>query len=150
MTEIIRIPNIEKYTQEIINGELILTPKENYITEDELNRSILNSSKILNCIVKNGEEIISNKTKYRSILTDIWKSMPTQKILQTTTFNMKLTDENGINGYSWSPELKMSIQGKDSKYTMKEVLNMIKVNNYSIQISILLETGKTINYKFNL
>jgi len=24
MTEIIRIPNIEKYTQEIINGELIL------------------------------------------------------------------------------------------------------------------------------
>ena len=52
MTEIISIPNIEKYTQEIINGELILTPKENYITEDELNRSILTSSKILNCIVK--------------------------------------------------------------------------------------------------
>jgi len=150
MTEIIRIPNIEKYTQEIINGELILTPKENYITEDELNRSILNSSKILNCIVKNGEEIISNKTKYRSILTDIWKSMPTQKILQTTTFNMKLTDEDGIDGYKWSPELKMSIQGKDAKYTMKEILNMIKVNNYSIQISIRLETGQTINYKFNL
>jgi len=28
MSEIIRIPNIEKYTQEIINGELILTPKK--------------------------------------------------------------------------------------------------------------------------
>jgi len=40
MTEIIHIPNIEKYTQEIINGELILTPKENYITEDELNRRL--------------------------------------------------------------------------------------------------------------
>ena len=150
MTEIIRIPNIEKYTQEIINGELILTPKENYITEDELNRSILNSSKILNCIVKNGEEIISNKTKYRSILTDLWKSMPTQKILQTTTFNMKLTYEDGIDGYQWSPELKMSIQNKDAKYTMKEVLNMIKINDYSIQISIRLGTGQTINYKFNL
>jgi len=29
MTELIRIPNIENYTQEIINGELILTPKNN-------------------------------------------------------------------------------------------------------------------------
>ena len=63
MSEIIRIPNIEKYTQEIINGELILTPKESYITEDEFNRTILNSSKILDCIVKNGEDIISNKSK---------------------------------------------------------------------------------------
>lgn len=27
MSEIIRIPNIENYTQEIINGELVLTPK---------------------------------------------------------------------------------------------------------------------------
>ena len=149
MTEIIRIPNIEKYTQEIINGELILTPKENYITEDELNGS-LTSSKIINCIVKNGEEIISNKTKYHSILTDIWKSMPTQKILQTTTYNMKLTDENGRYGYDWSPNLKLSIQYKDANNAMKELRNMIKVNNYSIQISIRLVTGQTINYKFNL
>jgi len=29
MTELIRIPNIENYTHEIINGELILTPKNN-------------------------------------------------------------------------------------------------------------------------
>ena len=28
MTEIIRIPNIENYIQEIINGELVLTPKK--------------------------------------------------------------------------------------------------------------------------
>jgi hypothetical protein len=149
MTEIIRIPNIEKYTQEIINGELILTPKENYITEDEFNRTILNSSKITDCIVKNGEEIISNKTKYQSILKDIWKSMPTQKILQTTDFNMKLTEEDGIDGYNWSPELKLSIQNKDAKHTMKEILNMIKVNNYSIKISIRLGTGQIIKYKFN-
>ena len=27
MTETIRIPNIEKYTQEIVNGELVLKPK---------------------------------------------------------------------------------------------------------------------------
>lgn len=32
MAEIIRIQNIESYTQEIVNGTLILTPKLNYIT----------------------------------------------------------------------------------------------------------------------
>ena len=150
MTEIIRIPDIEKYTQEIINGELILTPKENYITEDEFNIILLNSSKITECIVKNREKIISNKRKYTTILRDIWKSMPIQKILQTTNFNMKLTKEDGKNGYIWCQELKLSIQNKDSKYTMKEILNMVKVNNYSIKISIILETGQIINYKFNL
>jgi len=150
MTEIIRIPNIENYTHEIINGELILTPKEIYISEDEFNRIILNSSKVLDCIVKNGEELISNKTKYNSILIDIWKSMPTQKILQTTTFNMKLTNQYGLNGYKWCPELKLSIQNKDSKYTMKEVLNMIKLNNYTILMTIRLATDQIIKYKYNL
>lgn len=150
MTEIIRIPNIENYTQEIINGELILTPKEIYISEDEFNRIILNSSKILNCIVKNGEELISNKTKYNAILIDVWKSMPTQKILQKTTFNMKLTNQYGLNGYKWCPELKLSIQHKDSKYTMKEVLNMVKLNNYTILIVLRLATGQIIKYKYNL
>lgn len=145
--EIIRIPNINNYTQEIINGDLILTPKEIYITEDELSKIILASSKILKCIVKNKEEIISNKTKYKSILIDIWKSIPTQRILQTTTFNMKLTNECGRNGYSWSPELNLSIQSKDAKNTMKEILHMVKLNNYSIQISIELLTGQIINYK---
>ena len=150
MSEIIRIPNIEKYTQEIINGELILTPKESYITEDEFNRTILNSSKILDCIVKNGEDIISNKSKYRSILNDIWISMPAQKILQTTTFNMKLTNENGLNGYKWCPKLNLSIQNKDANYTIKEILNMIKVNNYSIKITIQLETNTIIKFKLNI
>jgi hypothetical protein len=35
MTEIIYIPNIENYTQEIVNGELILTPKPDYMTQKQ-------------------------------------------------------------------------------------------------------------------
>lgn len=150
MAEIIRIQNIESYTQEIVNGTLILTPKQNYITEDELSRTLLTKSTITDCIVRNGEEIISEKRKYRSVLDDIWKSMPTQKILQTTTFNMKLTDEKGVHGYNWCPTLHMSIQGKDSNNSMKEIIHMIKVNKYSMKISIQLETGKIVLFKINL
>lgn len=150
MSEIIRIANIDKYTVEYINNELILTPKENYITEDEFDKTKLNSSKILNCIVKNKDNIISNKLRYRSILDDIWISMNVSKMLQTTTFNYKLTNENGLNGYKWCPNLNLSIQCKDAKHTMKEILNMIKINNYSIKLTIQLETNKIIKFKLNI
>jgi hypothetical protein len=148
MTEVIRIPNIENYTQEIINGELILTPKQIYITENELNVTQITHSIIKECVVKQGEEIISINTSYRSILIDIWKSMPTQKILQTTEFNFKLINENGKKGYNWCSDINMSFQSKDAKGTLKEILNMVKVNNLSIKMSIKLETGKIIHFKF--
>ena len=148
MSNIVRYP-LESYKLEIINGEIILTPKECFVTEDEINRTTLISSKILNCIVKNGEEIISEKTGYQPILNDIWYSMPTQKILQTTTFNMKLTNENGLKGYNWNSKLNLSIQGKDANKSMKEILNMIKVNNYSIDITFEIETKKIIRFKLN-
>ena len=71
MTEQIRIPNIKNYIQEIINGELILTPKKQYITENELNMMNIKNSKIKECIIKNEEEIISTNKKYQSVLVDI-------------------------------------------------------------------------------
>ena len=56
------------------------------------------------------DEIISTKKKYRSVLLDLWKFMPTQRILQTSTFNFKMTNENGKNGYKWCDDIKMSFQ----------------------------------------
>jgi hypothetical protein len=147
MTEVIRIPNIENYTTEIINGELILTPKKQYLTENEVNITPITHSTIEECLIKKGEVIISRNTSYRSVLVDIWKSMPTQKILQTTTFNFKLTNENGVKGYKWCEEILMSFQNKDASGTLKEIIHMVKVNNLTIELSIKLETGRIVYYK---
>ena len=149
MSDIIRIPNISKYTQEIINDELILTLRKTYIEEKEFNKLCLKSSKINECNIKNNDNIISTQKKYRSILNDIWKSMPTQKILQNTTFNCKLTNEKGLNGYDWNKDLNMSIQGKNANLTMIEIINMIKLNKYNMDISITLIEGKEIYFKIN-
>ena len=54
--------------------------------------------------------------------------MPTQKILLETTFNFKLSNENGYNGYLWCEDINMSFQNKDAKNTIIEILKMIKVN----------------------
>jgi len=150
MTELIRIPNIKNYTQEIINGELILTPKKQYMTENELNMTQITHSTIEECIIKKEEEeIISTKTNtsYRSVLVDIWKYMPTQKILQTTTFNFKLTREIGEKGYKWCDDIHMSFQNKDATGTLKEIVNMVKVNKLTIKLSIKLETGRIVHFK---
>jgi hypothetical protein len=43
--------------------------------------------------------------------------------------NIKLTDENGKKGYSFYPELNLSIQGKDTNGILKEIINLVKINN---------------------
>jgi len=147
MTDEIRIPNIENYIMEIINGELILTPKKLSISEEELYIIPITNSKIEKCTIKKDDEIISTSETYRGILVDIWKSMPVQKILQTTTYNFKLTNENGKKGYIWCNSIQMSFQDRNSQLSLREILNMIKVNNLGIELIIKLETGRTIYYK---
>jgi hypothetical protein len=147
MCEQIRIPNIKNYIQEVINGELILTPIKQYLTETELNDTHIKHSTILECLIKKKDEKISTKKKYRSILIDIWKTIPAQKILQTTTFNFKLTNENGKKGYKWCDDINMSFQNKDTRGTLKEILNMVKLNKLTINLSIKLETDRIIYFK---
>jgi uncharacterized protein YjfI (DUF2170 family) len=93
--ETIKISNIDNYSIIIKNGEMILTPIIKKITDDDLNIISLTHSNIIKTIIMNNEELISNKNKYNSILIDIYKSMPTQKIVQNTNMNIKLTNENG-------------------------------------------------------
>ena len=138
MTDPIRIPNIENYienyTAEIINGDLILTPKKQYMTENELMTQITHST-IEECIIKKEGANISTKTNtsYRSVLVDIWKSMPRQNF-KHTTFNFKVTNEFGYKGYKWCDDIYMSFQNKDARGTLKEIIKMVKVNNLTIDL----------------
>lgn len=148
MSQVIRIPNIKNYTQEIVNGELILTPKQQkhrHITENEFDNTNFSGSFIVECEVKKEEEIISTNKKYICVLIDIWKTMPTQKILQTTTFRFREAHANCVKGYNWCDEIRMSFENKDVKETLKELLHMVKVNNYSINLTVKLESGEIIH-----
>lgn len=72
---IIRIPNIHHYTQEIINGELLLIQKEKYINDNTLKMVQITNSTTIECIVKEREKtILTNNTNSKDINLDIWKS----------------------------------------------------------------------------
>ena len=148
MSDIITIENISSYIQEVIGDTLILKPKNKIISEEELTMTSLTKSEITYCtIVDSANKSISKKKQYQPILTDIWKSMPTQKILQNTTFNFKLSNENGEKGYNWNEKLNMSYQSKDANGSMREIIHMCKLINYKLDIFIKLENDKNINFK---
>ena len=151
MSDIIRVANIENYTIEFINGDLIFTPKKSYITDEDLILELVPTSRIYECVIntENGETISNFQKSYRMILIDIWKSMPSQKILQTTSFNIKLTNENDLNGYKWCPEINMSVQAKDQDETLKEIIKLVKINNYSLSLSLKICNNDIVCFRVN-
>ena len=85
MVDIIRIHNISRYTQEIINDELILTPKKICIEEEDLNKLCLKSSKINERKVKNNENITSIIRFILNNTSGTWNG--NLEILIKTTYN---------------------------------------------------------------
>ena len=110
--------------------------------ENDYTSSIIEESIIVN---RDGD-IVSDNKKFRGILVDIWKTMEKQDILDNTTFKFKSGNKRGLKGYKWFEPINMSFQNKDSNKTLKEILNMVKVNNFAIDLSITLKTGEVIHF----
>ena len=117
--------------------------KQSFITKDELIPQLKNS-KIIDCLIKNGNEIVSIHKKYRKVLIDIWKSLPTEKMENQSTFKFKVTDEHGYKGFYWCSSINRSFRNKDATLTFKEILHMCELNNLSINIKIKLETEEIV------
>ena len=127
----------------------------NYITLNELLDKNLTKSKIIYCIITDtnaNNKVISNSNKYykyNRILIDIYKNLPTSFILENTTYNIKLINENRDRSYRWYSEINMSFQLKNANLTFKEIIKMINLNNYKIDIGIELSNKEKIYYKNN-
>ena len=146
LTKIIEIPNIDKYNISILNGTMTLTMIEDI--NIELPESLTNT-KIKTCKIykKSNNEVISiDRKAFRTVLVDIWKSMPTQKIIQNTTFNIELENMEGNKGYTYHKDLKFSFQSKDTNGTWKEIIKMVELNHYQMDIVIQLTDGKLVEY----
>lgn len=109
----------------------------------------LTSSVIQNCNIKNSNgKMITNKKRYRTILIDIWKTIDREYILSKTTCNIKETNESGTKGFDWIECLGFSFQGADANNTFKEILNMIKLKKYTLDIEIKLKNTRIININY--
>jgi hypothetical protein len=137
------IPNIDKYNIQFIDGKLILILKKLYLTDKDISHYDLRRSEIIEC--KFNKEVMQ-KPSYIKLLKMIWKQMPINKIIQNTIFNIKLSIENidGDSNYTWIDDLNFAFQPKNTNKTMKEIINMCKLNNFTIEITIKLENDNCI------
>jgi len=120
--------------------------EEGFITEAQLYSLKIINSKIEDCIVQNGDKILSTSKSYASVLRNILLHIPIETILETTKFNMTQANVSD-KGYRWWPELQLSVQYRDAKDTLKESIRMCKLNHFTFRISIRLESGNLICFK---
>jgi len=140
------INNISGYTFQIIDNILHLTPINEYLKEYEVYRYDLKKSEILEAKL-NGE--IIRHPNYYKILKLIWKETAINIILQHTIFNFKLSidDIKGNDNYIWNDDIKLAFQTRNLNHTFKEIVNMCKINKFTIELKINLKNKNIILFK---
>lgn len=139
----IRVQNVKDYVQVVDGDDLLFIPKENYLTETEISELLIDSHVECNITWKDNQ--ITNKgialRCIREVLIEIWKLMPAQKILQNTTFNFKLNNEDG---YTLCPEINMYFQYKNTKGSFQELIKMVNVNKMNMTLKVTLKSGRIV------
>ena len=112
------------------------------IKAGEFTHSIIETNEIK----KKGERglVVSTSTNFHAINKDLWGEMPTQKIVQNTTYNMNLTQKRS---YKLCSASSMYIQYKNANGAFSEIINMVMVNNFNIEIYIKLKSGRNVCFK---
>jgi hypothetical protein len=142
MDNTITIPNIQEFTQQIINGNLVLTRIIPFIDESTLFKKNLRGSIITECKINNVNNDIK---KYKKLLIYLYSTTNIETILQHTILNIS-QQEIYDKGFEYYSQLELSIQGADSRRTLKEIINIIKIKNYSIELKIKFKNDEIINF----
>jgi len=140
------INNISKYSFQIINNNLYLTPLEIYLKDYEVYRYELKKSEIIEASFN---DMIIKSPSYYKVLKIIWKKTPINIILQHTIFNFKLDIDSikGDDSYIWNEEINLAFQTRNLNHTFKEIVNMCKINNYKINLKIKLSNDNIILFR---
>jgi hypothetical protein len=134
MANIITIPNVNEYTLKFINSNLILTRIKPVITKEELLETDLRHSKITFCKINDN---ILDVLTYRGLRNYIYERTNKQTIINNTILKIKeekITD----NGFKYIEKLHLSVQGANADRTLKEIINMIEINKFNLELKIKL------------
>ena len=115
MNNTITIQNIQEYTQQIINGNLVLTRTTPFINEVTLFQKNLRGSTIVECKINN---INNDIHKYNKLLIYLYSTTDIGTILQNTILNIS-QQEFYDKGFQYYNQLGLSIQGADARRTLK-------------------------------
>ena len=143
MNNTITIPNIQEFRQQIINGNIVLTRIIPFIDEATLFQKNLRGSTIVECKINNNNN--NNIHKYKKLLIYLYSITDIKTILQNTILNIS-QEEKYEKGFEYYNQLGVSIQGADARRILKELINIIKIKNYSMELKIKLKNDDIIRF----
>jgi hypothetical protein len=142
MNNTITIPNIQEFRQQIINGNLVLTRIIPFIDEATLFQNNLRGSTIVECKINNNN---NNIHKYKKLLIYLYSITDIKTILQNTILNIS-QEEKYEKGFEYYNQLGVSIQCAEARRILKELINIIKIKNYSMELKIKLKNDDIIRF----
>jgi len=133
------INNIEEYTQQIIDGKLILKRTIPIIDANSLFKKKIIGSKIIKCKINN---CVKDIKKYKELLLYLLFNNLESDLLQDSYLNY--TNENlNERGFTYYSKIGKSIQGSNTIMTLKEIIRVIeKLENYSLELQIKLDNNE--------
>jgi hypothetical protein len=138
----ITIFKIEDFTQQVINGNLVLTRINPFIEECTLFQKDLRGSVIIDCKINN--EFVDVK-KYKKLLLILYSTTDVETILQNTILNIS-KQEIYEKGFEYYNQLGLSIQGSDARRTLKEIIIFLKLKSYNMDLTIKLKSDETVRF----
>jgi hypothetical protein len=142
MANTITIPDIQEYTQQILDGALVLTRINPFVDEATLFRKDLRGSSIEDCKINN---VIRPIRKYNTLLIELYSTTNVQTILQNTILNISQEQKNE-QGFKYYSNLGLSIQGAESKRTLREIIKIVRIKNYSMELKIKLKNDEIVRF----
>lgn len=143
------LPKIKDY--DIVNKDgsnIKLINKYNNIKT--INNENFTKSKMIKCIINKKDDIISDdKNNYASTLTDVYNNC-SYEYLYTKYFNKtshKFDTDKKLEKYIWNKKHEFAYRGKNSNAVIKEIVDIVKENEFSMLLHIKLENGKELKYK---
>jgi len=84
--------------------------------------------------------------KFAGVMRKFYSDTPLNTIRDNTTFNIT-TEKRNTDGYRYHPALGFSYQSKNTKGTLREIIQMCRVKNYSLEMKIQLKDGRIVLFR---
>ena len=136
----------EYSVEQSADGKIRLVPKRKYVSKKEL-LSATSYSSIQECLIQQGDKVISTDTQYQTILKAVWKTMDIKTLRDTTDWLIMLGNQHRYKGYDFWEEMGVSFCGRDGENTLKEILKMCEKLKMTIQLTIQTQDGTILHYK---
>ena len=107
-----------------------------------LEKEDLRNSDLLNCIIDDEEIPMKYMKKYKRVLKYIYYIIDRKTIFSNTILNITEEPKYKYNkGYIYYKKLGFSIENRDSKILLKEMVTMLSIKNHKFRFMIILKSG---------